>query len=232
MKTKLTFMFVLLLGLNIVQIEQAQAQSKDDVEEVRDDITRETFITFHKRQLENFELMREHEGNIVATQTLVKNEAQEIARIRGEIYSSLSRVSNLIMDIRSVVAIAEDTQKTFEYIADCERITYEHPQLAIIAMETKVAIYNRISQLNLYLTTALTGGEMNLMNNADRIKFISRVSTDMRVLKGYTFYLRSQLELAIENGFWRSLFPGLFVWEDLMEYKVRTSARIISEFNL
>lgn len=209
-----------------------KAQTKDDVEEVRDDIARETFITFHKRQLDNFLIMREQEGNILAAQQLVTREAQEISRIRSEIYASLSMVSNIIMDVRSIVTIAQDTQKIFEYLQDCDQITIEHPELALIALDTKLAIYNRIEQLSIYLATATTGGEMNLMNNADRLKFISRVSVDTRTLKGYTFYLRSQLELAVKNGFWRSLFPGLFQWENLMEYKIRTSERIISEFNL
>lgn len=228
MNTKWIFMIVLLFCFNTIN-----AQTKEsDVEEVRDDVTRETFITFHKRQLENFEVMREKEGSIVATQELIKKESEEISRIETEIYTSLSQVNNIIRDIRSVIAIEKDREKIFEYLHDCDSLTLEHPELLFIAMDTRVAIENRIEQLAMYLTMSLTGGEMNLMNNADRLKFISRVANEMRLLKGSTFYLRYQLEFAIKNGFWRSLFPGLFQWENLMQYKIRTTESIISNFHL
>lgn len=228
MKIKMMFITVLLCCMNMLQ-----AQSRDDeVEEVRDDATRETFVTFHKRQLENFEIMRENEGTIAATQELIKKESQEIARIRNDIYMSLSQVSQIIMDIRSLVAITQDIEKTYQYLHDCDSITLQNPELLLISMDTKVKILERFQQLGLYLTTATTGGEMNLMNNADRLTFISRVASETRLIKSYSCYLRNELDLAVRNGFWRSLFPGLFVWENNMQYKIRTCERIISNFNL
>lgn len=228
MNKKWIFIIVLLISFS-----KLNAQTRDsDIEQVRDDVTRETFITFHKRQLENFEIMREKEGTIAATQELVKKESEEIARIRNNMYVSLTQVSSYIMDIRSLIAIAQDIEQTYRYIHDCDSITLENPELLFIAMQTKVALYNRIEELGIYLTLATTGGELNLMNNADRLKFISRVSMDMRLIKSTSCYLRYELELAVKNGFWRSLFPGLFVWQDNIQYKISTCERIISSFHL
>lgn len=228
MKKHWIFMIALLFFFNTMN-----AQTKDDdVERVSDAVTRETFITFHKRQLDNFEIMREKEGTIVATQELIKKESEEIARIENEIYTNLSRVSNIILDLRAVITIAQDGRKIIQYLNDCDSLIIAHPELLLIGNDTRVAIISRVEQLGVYLATATTGGEMNLMNNADRLKIISRVATDMRILKGNTFYLRWQLEFAIKNGFWRSLFPGLFRWESLLENQIRTSERIISDFHL
>lgn len=228
MNNKWIFMIVLLLCFGTIN-----AQTKDgDVEQVSDVVTRETFITFHKRQLENFEVMREKEGTVAATQELIKKESQEIARIRNNIYASLSQVSNIIMDIRSLIAIYQDMEKTLQYLQDCDSITLENPELLIIALNTKVTIVNRMTQLGEYLTVSITGGEMNLMNNADRLKFISRVASEMRVIKSYSCYLRYELELAMKNGFWQSLFPGFFTWQDMMQYKMNTCENIINNFRL
>lgn len=228
MKTNWFFIIVLLFCFSTMN-----AQTKDnEVEQVSDVVTRETFVTFHKRQLDNFTIMRDKEGTIAATQELIKKESEEITRIETQIYTSLSQVTEIIRDIRSVIAIGQDMIKITQYLQDCDSLILAHPELLLIGNDTRLSIINRMEQLSLYLTTAITGGEMNLMNNADRLKLISRVATDMRALKGSVFYLRWQLEYAIKNGFWRSLFPGLFRWENLIENKIRTSERIISDFHL
>lgn len=228
MKTKILLMVMLFFSISATYAQSGES----DVQQVRDDLTREAFVTFHKRQLDNFKVMQENEGYIAATQELIKNEAQEIARIRGQIYNSLAQVNQIIMDIRSVVAIAQDVEYTYQYLHDCDSITLEHPELLLISMETKVALVNRMEQLGKYLVLSLTGGEMNLMNNKDRLVFISRVSSEMRMIKGYSNYLRFELQLAVKNGFWRSLFPGLFAWESRLEYNLGVYQNIISNFHL
>lgn len=229
MKTKvlLLFAFLLIVGQQLI------AQDNDsDVEIVNDPATRETFIRFHQKQWDEFLKMKENQGTIAATQELVRNESQEIARIQGEFYNSLSQVNNILCDIRSVIVIAQDTRDIFQYLYECDTITMSNPELLLIAMNTKLAIVERIEHLGTYLALALTGGELNLMNNKDRLVFISKVSTETKILKGYANYLRFELQLALKNGFWQSLFPGLFQWESRLEYNTRTCESIIQSFHL
>ena len=230
MKAKWIFITLLFLCINIVQVN---AQSKDDdIEQVRDDATREAFITFHKRQLTNFEIMQRSEGTIAATQQLIKEETQQIETLKMKVYNSLAQVNNLVSDIRSITYIYQDLNYTLQYIEDCYHIISEHPEYLLVTTQTEAAIVNRMEQLEKYLIFSLTSSTINLMNSKERLEFISKVSTEMRIIKGYANYLKYELQLAVKNGFWRSMFPNLFVWESRIQYNIRTCENIITNFRL
>lgn len=226
MKLRNLMMFCLLFLSGTQLMAQGTAMIVEDVP------AREAFINFHKKQWDEFHEMKEHQGVIVATQRLVKNETREIARIEAAIYTSLTQVTNIISDIRSVVQIAQNTRDIFQYLYECDTITMSNPELLLIATDTKAVIVQRVADLGQYLALALTGGELNLMNNKDRLEFIGRVSTDIKVIKGYANWLRFELQIAVENGFWRSLFPGFFEWQNRLEYNARLSATLINSFTL
>lgn len=235
MKTIKTLLIVSFLTM--CQFLTAQDYSNRDgddseVEIVRDDATRETFIVFHKRQFDHFVEMRDNEGLIAATQELIKQETDAIREVEQQLFESLKRVEDVIRDARVVVNIGKDILTTMDYLQECDSLTLEDPELLIVGLNTKLAIYKRITKLQEYLTVALTSGEVNLMNNKDRLKFISHVRVEVQTIKGCAFSLKCEFGYARKYGLFRYLFPQLYTWERRFERNLQTSQRIIQEFTM
>lgn len=231
-KALLVIVLLIVCQYGISQDLNYRAGDDSDVEIVRDDATRETFITFHKRQYDNFKEMRENEGLIAASQALIKEETAAIKEVEQTLFTSLKKVEDIIRDARVVVNIAKDIHTTMEYLQECDSLTLEDPELLIVALNTKYAIYQRITKLQEYLTMSLTSGEVNLMNSKDRLKFISHVRVEVQTIKGCAFSLKCEFGYAKKYGLFRYLFPQLYTWERRAERNLQTSQRIIQEFTM
>lgn len=224
---KLIAIFILLLFTKI-------SFSQEEVTPVSDALVREALVTLHKTQYDNLGRMLTSETIINDFEERIKTCTEIIANTETKVYKSLSQVDDILTQARSIERIVRRTEQIYNETREICDIIMEDPELLIAGLASNVTdrITKRLLDLTEYLVLATTGGQINLMNNQDRIKIIYHVDTELRVIRAQLCVFKHELLVAKRQGILRVLFPTVFQWRDRAEVKREIAQEIIENFEL
>lgn len=179
------------------------------------------------------------EEKIVDLQATIASCQAIVTDIEQKTYKYLSTASDLISVLHYISTMAYDIQKSKDNISDCLSIVADEPYLAIITMKIDTLITSRALDLYAYITnvafvydgehTGTAGQPKNLINNAERMEFVYHVSNELKIIRGYTAYLKSYLQLAKKQTVFQNLCPQTYTVVRQCEYAAN---RILNNFHL
>ena len=224
---KLIAIFILLLFTKI-------SFSQEEVTVVSDAAVREALVTLHKTQYDNLGRMESAETNIATLEEKIRLYTGQIATIETKLYESLSKVDDILVQARSIERIIRRGEQIANETREICDIIIEDPELLVAGLASSVTerITKSITDLTEYLVMATTGGQINLMNNQDRIKIIYHVDVELRVIRAQLCVFKHELLVAKRQGILRVLFPTVFQWRDRAEVKREIAQEIIENFEL
>ena len=110
--------------------------------------------------------------------------------------NSLETVQAFINDAQTIreITIAGEDIATFQVrIAE---IVADDPELVIIALSAEAYLVEQSANILLEIAVPVLGGDVNLMNNKERMDLLHRILLRMTDLKTMTYELMRRLELA------------------------------------
>jgi hypothetical protein len=146
-------------------------------------------------------------NNIQSEQNGIKNlqaginvKLLQIQELQEKTYNSLRKVESIVQSGKNVVyasTVATDiTKYQNEMISNSEG----NPVLYAVALKTELALINRTYDLFIYINTALTGGDTNLMSNMERMDIINHVVAELRVMRGLAYSVNRKMRSARYAG--------------------------------
>lgn len=189
-------------------------------------------IVYHKEQYSSFEEIRNNELKIAALQAAVKEQTLKITEIEREMYRSLKKVEDVIKQGKGVLNAYRKLEKLGRYVVEIGELVGDNPALLIIANKTEAALKDRMISLVEYLGLAMTGGNVNLMNNADRTKLIYHVNAELNAMTGLCWRIKFQMERAVQTSIMQEAIREYFY--EFYFYHRRNEAiaeRILGEFH-
>ena len=191
-------------------------------------------VTEQQQIHEQQEKIVDLQSSIAACQTIVK-------KIEEKTYKYLSTASDIIVAANYIVGMTKDIEKSYENLSECLDLVADEPYLVLLTIETDTLIKSRIIDLFAYVTNVAfvyddgqapiggNGHPKNLMNNAERMEFVYHVSNELKVIRGYTAYLKSHLKVAKKQTVFRNLCPKTYQVVRNCEY---TYNSILRDFHL
>ena len=200
MKAKLSFILVILLSA-IRFIAQ---------EPVIDLLAIEADVVYHENQYEHITLMKNNEATIAALQKTIEEKTAQVEEVERKLYRSLKEVEGIIRQGRALARSYQYMEKIGNYIIEIDTIVMGQPSLILIANQTKSALYNRMTSLVEYLTIAITGGNINLMNSVERSRLINHVNSELCIMSGLCYQIKRQMLSAKRNGILNEMLREYF----------------------
>lgn len=201
MKAKLSFTLIILLSTIAVFAQ----------EPVIDVLAIEADVVYHENQYEHITRMKENESVIAGMQRTIAESTAKVEEIERKLYLSLKEVERIIRDGRALARSWQYIEKIGNYIIEIDTIVIGQPSLILIANQTEAALYNRITSLTEYLTIAITGGDINLMNSVERARLINHVNSELCIMSGLCYQIKRQMLAAKRNGIMNEMLREYFV---------------------
>lgn len=229
---KQTYIIIFSLMLSL----QGISQTRDRI--VYDPTLNATIITETALEVEIQGEIHTQEEKIVDLQRTIASCQAIVTEIENKTYKYLSTASDIISVAYYIRGMTTDIQKSKDNIVDCINIVADEPYLAIITMKIDTLITSRIADLFAYVTdiafvydSDYSGGERpkNLLNNAERMEFVYHVSNELKVIRGYTAYLKSYLQIAKKQTVFQNLCPQTYTVVRNCQFYYD---RILHNFNL
>lgn len=186
--------------------------------------------------------IHEYQEKIVDLQTSIAACQGVVKNIEQKTYKYLSTASDIIVAANYIVGMEKDIEKSKENLQECIDIIADEPYLVLVTLEVDTLIGARLIDLFAYITNVafvwdndqgtIGGGNnqpKNLMNNAERMEFVYHVSNELKVIRGYTAYLKSHLKVAKKQSVFRNLCPKTYI---IVRQCENTCNSIIRSFNL
>ena len=186
--------------------------------------------------------IHESQDKIIDLQTTIATCQSVVKNIEQKTYKYLSTASEILVAARYIADMRADIDKSFENLRECVNLVSDEPYLVLITIETDNVITSRVTDLLAYITNVVfvydndqgtigSGGNppKNLMNNAERLEFVYHISNELKIIKGYTAYLKFHLETAKKQTVFQNLCPKTYEIVRQCEF---TCNNIIRNFNL
>ena len=173
-------------------------------------------ITIQEKIHDSQEKIVDLEATIATCQEVVRN-------IEQKTYKYLSTASDLIVASRYIIGMESDIENSITNLSDCLDIVADEPYLALLTVNTDTLIKSRMVDLLAYVTNIAfvydedqgsVGGAnshpKNLLNNAERMEFVYHVSNELKIIRGYTGYLKYLLQTAKKQTVFQNLCPRTY----------------------
>lgn len=186
--------------------------------------------------------IHENQEKIVDLQTTIATCQTIVSNIEQKTYKYLSTASEIINTVNYILVMKNDIEKSIENLQECVDIVADEPYLILATLKIDTLINSRIEDLFAYVTNVafvwdndqgtIGGGNnqpKNLMNNAERMEFVYHVGNELKIIRGYTGYLKSHLKIAKKQSVFRNLCPKTYT---IVRQCENTCNGIIRNFNL
>lgn len=164
-----------------------------------------------------------------------------IKRIEQKTYDYLSTASNIITVARYVAQMRDDIEESIHNLDEARRIVEDEPYLLLVTYSLDTVIYNHAIELLEYVTQIAfvwdndgSGSNnndrpKNLLNNAERMEIVYNVSKELKIIKGYTNYMKYKLKAAKKQTVFQNLCP--YTYEVVRTCQAEANY-ILQHFNL
>lgn len=152
------------------------------------------------------------QAEIAAMQTTIK-------RIEQKTYEYLSTASSIISVIRHITEMRDDIEAIGQNLDEARRIVQDEPYLLLTTFSIDTVVYNHIIELFEYVTNIAfvwdndgsghsnNDRPKNLLNNAERMEIVYNISKELKIIRGYTNYLKYHLKAAKKQTVFQNLCP-------------------------
>lgn len=167
-----------------------------------------TLVINHTAQQLVLSDIKDNEGKIAGYQMAISLQMEKIRQIKDKMYESLTSVQAVVRNAKDIVYASQVAKDIGEYQGEMMDLAGEEPALLVVAAKTELALINRTADLFLYIySIAVVGGDINLMNNAERLKVIRHVIDELRVMRGLAYSVVRRMRVARRAGIIRTLNP-------------------------
>ena len=175
---------------------------------VFDPVVLSTLVVNHEAQQKVLVDIKEKETAIATAQGTIATQMAVIRELKQKVYNSLKNVSAIVRDSKSIIYAVDISKDIGEYQAKMMDLAAEDPALTIIAVKAEAELITRTASLFTYLyTTAIVGGDINLMDNKQRLDIIRHVVDELRVMRGIAYGIYRRMSVAKKAGVLKTLDP-------------------------
>lgn len=180
--------FVLVLSLN--------AQSVI----VWDPFVMSTLVTCHAAQQKKLKEIKENEVKILAAQTFISEQVRRIKEIEEKLHDRLKTVRSIVRDGANIVYAEQIVEDIGKYQGLMVRYAREDPELVVVAYDAESVLISRTADLLIYIATALTGTDLNLLDNKQRQELIEYVVNELRIMRGIAYSVSNSMKMASKTN--------------------------------
>jgi hypothetical protein len=167
-----------------------------------------TLVINHTAQQTALSDIKNNEAEIAASQKVIALQMNHIRELEQKMYNSLRQVSVLITGARDIVYASRIAQDIGNYQKEMVEIARDNPVLLAVAVKTEAALISRTADLLTYIYQfAIVGGDINLMNNKDRLAIIQHVVRELRIMRGMAYGIVRKMRVARYAGVLRTMNP-------------------------
>lgn len=167
-----------------------------------------TLVINHEAQQRALVDIKEKETTIAAAQTTIASQMMVIRELKQKVYNSLSEVTAIVRDARSIIYALDIAKDIGEYQAKMVETAAGDPKLTIVAVQAEAELITRTASLFTYIyTTAIIGGDINLMDNKQRLDIIRHVVNELRIMRGIAYGIYRRMAIAKRAGILKTINP-------------------------
>lgn len=166
-----------------------------------------TLVVNHNVQNANLSQIKDNEGKIAATQLLITAQMETIKQLEQKMHNSLSTVQGVISSAKGIIRASEIVKEISQYQTQMIEIAGQDPELGLVAAKTEYMLVQRTSDLLEYIFVATIGGDVNLMNNKQRLDLITHVVDELRFMRGLAYTITRKMKRARYAGVFRYMIP-------------------------
>jgi hypothetical protein len=131
-----------------------------------------------------------------------------LKELEKKMYNSLKNVSIVITGAKDIIYASRIAADIGKYQQQMVEIATGDPILLAVAVKTEAALIQRTADLFTYIyTVAIIGGDINLMNNKERLDIIKHVVRELRIMRGMAYGIVRRMRVARYAGVMKTLNP-------------------------
>lgn len=161
--------------------------------------------TNHLIQNGTLNKIKSEERGIKNLQGTINVKLLQIKSLQQKTYNSLKQVQSIVQQGKNVVYASTVAADIGDYQAQMLENAGGNALLYGVALKTELALINRTYDMFMYINTALTGGDINLMSNMERMKIINHVVDELRTMRGLAYSINRKIRTAKYSGSFRAL---------------------------
>jgi hypothetical protein len=167
-----------------------------------------TLVINHTAQQTALKEIKNSEAEIATAQKVIAVQMSYIKELEQKMYNSLKNVSIVIMGTKDIIYASRIANDIGKYQKQMLEIAGGDPILLAVAVKTEAALIQRTADLFTYIyTIAVIGGDINLMNNKERLDIIKHVVRELRIMRGMAYGIVRRMRVAKYAGVMRTLNP-------------------------
>jgi hypothetical protein len=167
-----------------------------------------TLVINHEAQQNVLVDIKEKETAIATAQTTIATQMAVIRELKQKVYNSMRNVSAIVRDSRSIIYAIDIAKDIGEYQGKMVTMASGDPVLTIVAVQAEAELISRTAALFTFIyTTAIVGGDFNLMDNKQRLDIIRHVVNELRIMRGIAYGIYRRMTIAKRAGILRTINP-------------------------
>tara|TARA_R110000868_G_scaffold411003_2_gene701295 strand:- start:16795 stop:17454 length:660 start_codon:yes stop_codon:yes gene_type:complete len=170
-----------------------------------------TLAANHVVQNGSLNNIKDEQNGIKNLQAGINLKLLQIQALQEKTYTSLQKVQSIVSQGKNIVYASTVAADIAKYQTEMISTADGNPMLYAIALKTELALINRTYDMFMYINTALTGGEANLMSNIERIEIINHVVAELRIMRGLAYAVNRKMRTAKYSGTFKALLRELDV---------------------
>lgn len=175
---------------------------------VWDPIVMSTLVIQHKDQQGELKKIRNNEIKISTAQKIITTKMAEIKELEEKMYNRLKEISAIVKDAKDIVYASTIAADIGKYQKLMIQYATENPLLLGVAYEAEAALINRTADLFTYIyTNAIIGGDINLLDNKQRLEIIQHVIRELRIMRGIAYGIARKMKIAARTGILEYINP-------------------------
>jgi hypothetical protein len=163
--------------------------------------------------------IEDEQNKIKNLQTTINIKLLQIKALQQKAYDKLRYVSDVVAQGKNVIYASTIALDIAEYQQQMIETAHGNPLLYTVALKTELALINRTYDLFMYISTALTGGEINLMTNMERMKIVNHVVSELRLMRGLAYGVNRRMRIASYGSLFKAVMQeynvGIFNWNQI-----------------
>jgi hypothetical protein len=167
-----------------------------------------TLVINHEAQQNVLVDIKEKETAIATAQTTIATQMAVIRELKQKVYNSMRNVSAIVRDSRSIIYAIDIAKDIGEYQGKMISMASGDPVLTVVAVQAEAELISRTGALFTFIyTTAIVGGDFNLMDNKQRLDIIRHVVNELRIMRGIAYGIYRRMTIAKRAGILRTINP-------------------------
>ena len=167
-----------------------------------------TLVINHEAQQRVLVDIKEKETAIATAQTTIAAQMAVIRELKQKVYNSMKNVSAIVRDSKSIIYAIDISKDIGEYQGKMVSMASGDPVLTLVAVQAEAELITRTAALFTYIyTTAIVGGDFNLMDNKQRLDIIRHVVRELRIMRGIAYGIYRRMTIAKRAGILRVMNP-------------------------